>query len=339
MKVLVASHVSEVYAPTYPLLRFLKKNYPRPMCILHPFKARLVWLNFLKDFLATLFLSFYHLRKYDVYIGVNCLNCLPGILIKLVSPRKRVIYYSADYSTKRFANPFFNRLYLWLDGFCSRRASFCWSVSERIREVKRSFGVPEEKNLLVPNGVHLKDIHLSGERIPHSLFYVGHLTKTKGVQQILKALKSLKEYQLFIIGDGPYRKALEKLAADLGIKKRVFFLGKMSNEEVLEKISRFEIGLAPYTTDEDYIYYCDPVKVKEYLAAGCPVVVSGLVWIAEEIRKQNCGVVVGDFSKELSVAVKKIEKNFSQMSQNARNFAVQFDWFEIYRGAFARMGL
>lgn len=339
MRVLVASHVSEVYAPTYPLIRFLEKNYPEPICILHPFKDRLIGLNFLKDFLVTLFLSFYHLKKFDIYIGVNCLNCLVGILVKLISPRKTVVYYSADYSTKRFANPIFNRLYLWLDRFCSKRADFCWSVSERIRKVKRSFGVPEEKNLLVPNGVHLADIPPAGERVPRSLFYVGHLTKTKGVQNILRALRGLEEYSFFIIGDGPYRETLEKLAAGLGIKERVFFLGKMSNEEVLKKILEFEVGLAPYTADEDYVYYCDPVKVKEYLAAGCPVVVSKVVWIAKEIERRHCGVAVESFERELASAVKKIEKEFLKMSQNARNFASQFDWFAIYKEAFARMGL
>jgi glycosyltransferase involved in cell wall biosynthesis len=336
-KIFVASHVSEVYAPTYPLLKFIKKNYGDPIAVLHPFKSSPLY--FVKDFFATLFWSVYHLKNFDVYIGVSSLDVLPGILIKRIDRSEVIIYYSADYSRHRFGNSLLDWLYIKLDQFCSQRADFCWSVSERIREVKRKNGVPEDKNLLVPNGIHLKAIKFYDCRINRSLFYVGHLTKTKGVQDILKALNELNEYRLFIIGDGPYRKALEKLVADLGIRERVFLLGKISNEEVLKKIAEFEIGLAPYTTNEDYIHYCDPVKVKEYLAAGCPVVVSRAVWVAEEIERQNCGVAVKNFADELPAAVKTINQNYQEMSRNAKKFAAQFDWDNIYAQTFAKMNL
>lgn len=338
-KVLVASHVSEVYAPTYPLIRFLKKKFPEPICILHPFKDGLVWFHFLKDFFVTLFFSLYYLRRYDVFIGVNCLNALPGLFVKVFRPSKKIIYYSADYSTKRFTSSFFNKLYLFLDKFCSRRADFCWSVSERIREVKRGFGVGEEKNILVPNGVHLSDIKLYDRKIKHSLFYVGHLTETKGIQDTIRALKELEGYQLLIIGDGPFRKNLEDLVLELGVRSKVTFLGKLSNKEVLKKIGQFEIGLAPYTDLEDYIYYCDPVKVKEYLAAGCPVVVSNAVWAADEVERREAGIAVDNFAHELPAAIGRIERKYQKMSQNAKDYAKKFDWDDTYTRAFARMKL
>lgn len=336
-KILVASHVSEVYAPTYPLIRFLRESYPEPVCILHPFKGSPLY--FIRDFFVTLGLSFHYRNKYKIYIGVNCLNALPGLMVKVFYPSKTLIYYSADYSTERFANPIFNKLYIWLDRFCSKNADYCWSVSERIRKVKRGLEVPEEKNLLVPNGVHIQEIKLYDRRIKHSLFYVGHLTATKGIQDIIRALRELEDYQLFIIGDGPFRKNLEDLALKLGVHSRAVFLGRLSNKEVLEKIGQFEIGLAPYTDLEDYIHYCDPVKVKEYLAAGCPVVVSNTVWVASEVEKRGAGIAVDDFTRELPAAVAQIEGEYQKMSQNAKDYAKEFDWDDIYRQAFSEMGL
>lgn len=340
-KILVASHVSEVYAPTYPLLRFLEEAAGYEVIkILHPFKTRFVGLHFVKDFCVTAILSFYHRGNYDVYIGVSSLDVLPGIMVKLFDRSKIVIYYSADYSRSRFGNFLWDRLYVGLDEFCSRHADYNWSVSERIRDVKRSFAVREERNILVPNGAHLSRVRpfkpLAG-KVSNSLFYVGHLTPEKGVQDILAALKSLAAYRLFIIGNGPYCRELKNQAAELKIIDRVYFLGEMSNEDVLQKIREFEIGLAPYTSLKDYVYFCDPVKIKEYLAVGCPVIVSRVVEIASEIERQNCGIAATNFAEELPGAVEQVKGDYSQMSNNARAFAARFDWNDIYKRAFNEM--
>ncbi len=347
-RILVASHISEAYGLTYPLTNFLKRESPEPIFILHPFQDKMVWLHFLKDFFVTLFLSFRYLNKYDVYIGVNCLNAFPGLIIKVFSPAKKFIYCSADYSTERFGNSFFDKLYISLDRLCSQRADYNWSVSERIREVKRGFGVSEEKNLLVPNGVHLANIKqrdlLEVER--NSLVYVGHLTKTKGVQEIILGLKDALRYnerlKLKIIGSGPYEIRLKKMVEEEGLEDRVDFLGHKSNKGVLETLSKYAVGLAPYNLDDDYTYYCDPIKVKEYLAAGCPVVITDVPYMAQMIKERKCGVVISDFCAELATAVQAIfrsEAEYQDFRRRAKEAARRFDWDDIFARAFREVGV
>ena len=368
-RVLVASHVSQVYAPTYPLIRFLKNKSVDLICILHPFTesgitttklevyqgerlvkrkevrllGKVFWINFLRDFLITLFYSFLNIKNFDVFIGVNSLNTLPGLIIKFFSPKKRIVYYSADYSPKRFKNPLFNQFYLWLDKFCSQKADFTWSVSERIREVKKSFGVSERKNILVPNGVHLVDIKKKDISLvkKNSLVYVGHLTKTKGVQDIIlgfrKALVYNKRLTLKIIGKGPYEKRLKSLVKKEKLSKQVKFLGALTNKQVLELISRCAVGLAPYNLSEAYTYYCDPVKVKEYLAVGCPVIISDVPHVAHLIKKESCGEVIGNFKEDLVKAIETIlgsEKKYIAYRKQAMAVGKRFDWDRIYTQAF-----
>lgn len=342
--VLIASHVSEVYAPTYPLIRFLKKKFPKPICILHPFKSSSLY--FIRDFFVTLVLSFYYRNKYDIYIGVNCLNALPGLMVKVFYPSKTIIYYSADYSTERFANPVFNKLYIWLDKFCSQKADFNWSISERVQGIKKMHGVEKGRNILAPDGVHLSKVKRRefAEVEKGTLVFVGHLTETKGVQDAILGLKSIlarkEDVRLVIIGDGPYKTQLESLAAQEGLTEKVEFLGFMSNEEVLQILSKYAIGLAPYNLLDKSVYYCDPVKVKEYLAAGCPVVITDVPLVAQMVGEKRCGVVVSDFRAELAAAVQTIfrsEEEYRGFRQRARAAAEDFDWDAIYARAFARM--
>lgn len=62
---------------------------------------------------------------------------------------------------------------------------------------------------------------------------VGRLVRRKDYPTLLRALGALRrdDVELLMIGDGPEQGNLQKLAADLGLEKRVRFLGFVSNEE------------------------------------------------------------------------------------------------------------
>lgn len=87
-----------------------------------------------------------------------------------------------------------------------------------------------EESELVRSSERTRDKQLSE---PVRLSYVGRMDKAKGVDQTLKITgllhgKGIPIY-LDLIGDGPERKELEKMAASLGIAERVHFHGWLSH--------------------------------------------------------------------------------------------------------------
>ena len=69
------------------------------------------------------------------------------------------------------------------------------------------------------------------------LMTAGRLTEQKGIDTLLQAFSRMKPdlkkpVQLWIVGDGPLRSSLEDLAADLGIRNDVSFLGWRDRETV-----------------------------------------------------------------------------------------------------------
>ncbi|MEM2293943.1 MAG: glycosyltransferase family 4 protein [Candidatus Aenigmatarchaeota archaeon] len=97
---------------------------------------------------------------------------------------------------------------------------------------KKALGFKEEKIVVIPNGVELeaidkvKPLNLLGEP---KILYVGRLVKIKGVDVLLQSfsvfIRKFPQAILYIVGDGPLRSSLEKLAEKLGIREKVVFKG------------------------------------------------------------------------------------------------------------------
>ena len=70
-----------------------------------------------------------------------------------------------------------------------------------------------------------------------------------------------------IAGDGPARPGLAAQAERLGIADRVRFEGLVARERIPELLGGFDIALQPKAVD-----YASPLKLFEYMAAGCAIV-------------------------------------------------------------------
>ena len=111
----------------------------------------------------------------------------------------------------------------------------------------------------------------------------GRLLNWKGFDLGLRAFSRVQNdfpnCQYDIVGDGPERGNLERLAATLGIADKVRFLGGLPQAEVFAQFKESDVLLHPSLHDSSG-WVC-----VEAMAAGCPVVC--LDWAGP-------GVLVGD---------------------------------------------
>jgi glycosyltransferase involved in cell wall biosynthesis len=85
---------------------------------------------------------------------------------------------------------------------------------------------------------------------PLRLLYVGNLLALKGLDFALEALKSSgADATLTLVGDGPFRKDLERLVAVLDLKDRVVFRGRLPREQTLGLYRDFDVFLFPSLHD------------------------------------------------------------------------------------------
>jgi glycosyltransferase involved in cell wall biosynthesis len=110
---------------------------------------------------------------------------------------------------------------------------------------KRLHGI-KKKIFVVPNGIFLGGRR--SEKKDIDIIYFGRLIKIKGVDVLLKSIGILNKENIFprveIIGDGPEKERLIKLAKRLGLRN-VNFLGKVTDRVLFFSISSSKISVFP----------------------------------------------------------------------------------------------
>lgn len=98
-----------------------------------------------------------------------------------------------------------------------------------------------EHQLSIRKQLHKDDVYQKhfGNDKPN-LIFVGRLTTVKKLDMILSSMALLREqgqeYNLTLIGEGPMRRQLEALTADLGLKENVWFYGACYDDEQLGQL-------------------------------------------------------------------------------------------------------
>ncbi len=181
----------------------------------------------------------------------------------------------------------------------ARRASGIFVVVDEMREHLIRVGAPPERVHLVSNTppasilAHAADPSQTAEDGMIDLIYVGHVTRTRGLQQVIAALAhpSLADLPLRfrIVGAGAHRTALQALSRDLNLADRVVFHGWVDSREVPALVARCQVGVIPHLKTE-HTDTTVPNKLFDFMAAGLPVLVSNAVPMERIAREQDCGL-------------------------------------------------
>ncbi|HZV90547.1 MAG TPA: glycosyltransferase, partial [Candidatus Nitrosocosmicus sp.] len=173
------------------------------------------------------------------------------------------------------------------------------------------------------------------------IVFLGRLRRYKGAQHAICALPlvvaSVPAAHLTIVGDGPYRPELERLARELGVTERVRFLGAVPQAEKVAVLNRAQVAVNP-SPKEGW-----GLTVIEANACGVPVVASRSPGLIESVRDRETGLLVphGDHRALAAGLVQLLTDRDLRLEQAraAIAWARTFDWETCYRKSRAVMEL
>lgn len=175
----------------------------------------------------------------------------------------------------RFHNLRLDRLARWAEGFVWRSADRVLPVTEVLAGHCAAAGVAAERLVVIPNGIDPMEfpppaMAKASERDELVLGFVGFVREWHGLDAVVRSIAAWRgepRLSLVVVGEGPARPSLERLAAELGVSDRLRFAGVAGRDEIASRIAGFDIALQPAA-----VPYASPLKVVEYMAAGRAIV-------------------------------------------------------------------
>jgi glycosyltransferase involved in cell wall biosynthesis len=200
----------------------------------------------------------------------------------------------------------------------------------------RDYGL-QERYTVIPTGIDLEPYRLAdgkelraskGWQADKVLVSTGRLAQEKNWPTLLMAAQKVyrkhPDLRVVLIGDGPEKNALQKLAAELGIAERVTFTGKLPFSDVVVYLKAADIfGFASVTETQGLV-------TMEALAAGLPVVAvdaSGTRDIVDNGEQgflvQNDPDALADSISRLLESPERMQKFQSKALEKAKSFALE----------------
>lgn len=333
----------EKYSLEYFYLDAKLKNRIKFQSIKKPY-----WLSYLIDPINVIYRVLNTFSKYDFCIACDNLSFISVLPLKKIGLIKKLVYYSVDYMEIRFQNRLLNSIYHLIDKIACQNSDENWVVAKVQIEGRKENGLLVDKCAhfkVVPIGFVNREINvLNTSQINYyNLIFCGGLRESAGPQLAIGALpdiiKEFPKITLTIIGDGEYRINLEKLAINLGVSKRVKFLGMIiSHKKIVKILTKCSIGLAPYAPIPGSISYrSDPGKIKLYLACGLPVITTKIATSHNVITANKAGIVIDFDEQDLAKAIYQVLKNkerYGTYRKRAISLSKRYDSDRILTYAF-----
>ncbi len=197
------------------------------------------------SFLITGFLKGISLVRHNRYHIINTHFALPSgplgyLLGKMFKIYNVLSIHGGDiYDPSKKLSPHKNFLFKKIVKFILNHADKIVAQSTNTRDNALKYYKPKKEVIIIPLAFHpvkkplikRKELGLASNQF--ILCSIGRIIKRKALDVVIRAIKLLNNNKIFfnIMGDGPERKNLEKLADNLNLKKQVKFLGFVEEKE------------------------------------------------------------------------------------------------------------
>jgi glycosyltransferase involved in cell wall biosynthesis len=201
------------------------------------------------------------------------------------------------------------------------------TVSPSSKAEMAQFGLIGRGIEIVHNGVDLESFKPAEKSLAPTILYLGRLKAYKSIDVLITAFKVVSEkipdVSLIIAGSGEEDAHLKRLTSQLNLNNRVFFKGKVSEEEKIKLLQRSWVMVNPSFMEGWGI------TTIEANACGTPVIGADVPGLRDSIRNFETGYLVphgdtGGFADKIKLIVQDRRLRSEFMDQSllwARNFS------------------
>jgi glycosyltransferase involved in cell wall biosynthesis len=207
--------------------------------------------------------------------------------------------------------------------------------SEAVVEQVLRAGVWERSVLVTPTGVDLAVFAHAPDAAPlrrrlgldgrFAIGWVGSFRPFHALEQMVEATSTVSGATMLVVGDGPERGRIERLARALDVPAT--FTGTVPHHQLPAYLAAMDAAVLLAPRGESFHY--SPLKLAEYLAAGLPVVAPALGQLAERLTDGVDAILVPPHDvAALSAALRRLRDDSEERTRlgKAARAAAEAEW-------------
>ncbi|MEM2250034.1 MAG: glycosyltransferase family 4 protein [Candidatus Bathyarchaeia archaeon] len=239
----------------------------------------------------------------DIFHAHDWLVANAGIGLKHVFRRPLLAtIHSTEYGRRNGIHSDYERMIHETEAWLTYEA---WRViccsNYMVSHVKWVFGLPQDKLIMIPNGVDAKEYEKSGDvdlnqfrrrfALPEEkiVLFVGRLVYEKGIHVLINAVPKVLEKvnaKFVIVGNGYMQQSLSEYIRSMGLAHKVMFTGFVDDRTLRNLQKCADVSVVPS------LFEPFGIVALEAMAAKSPVVVSDTGGLSEIVEHEVTGVKV-----------------------------------------------
>jgi glycosyltransferase involved in cell wall biosynthesis len=261
-----------------------------------------------------------------------------GYLLKRIHGSPYVVFLSGrDVPSLNPDPPYYRWIYALLNPIIRgiwRNAGAVVACSDGLRGLALQTA-PELTFKVIPDGLDLKRFSPVPRRVAPTrvrILTIGRLIPRKGFQLLIQALPQViaqarVDFEIEIVGDGPYRGTLVAMAKELKIDRKINFAGSVSYSELPQKYREADVFVLCSLAEGM------PLVVLEAMGTGLPIVASRVQGIEDLVRVGVNGTLfppndVDGLANSLVGLINDGESRV-RMGKSSIGFVQKYDWKNI----------
>ncbi len=211
--------------------------------------------------------------KFDAVCGIDLDTLGTAYLISRLK-RKKLIYDAHEYFTEVpevVARPIVKKIWTLLECLIVPKLKYAYTVCESIADLfEEKYKTPFE----VIRNVPFKKSQSIGypEKIRKIILYQGALNEGRGLEEMIIAMQSIENADLWIAGEGDLSQQLRSQVDTLGLQNKIKFKGYISPGELQVMTSKATIGLNLLKNNGLSYYYSLANKAFDYIQSNVPAI-------------------------------------------------------------------
>ncbi|QGP77605.1 glycosyltransferase [Sphingobium sp. CAP-1] len=201
------------------------------------------------------------------------------------------------------------------------------AVSDAMRRSMARMGIDADKIRVHYTGVDLDTFEIVDRDAAKAVLgfsgpvvlCVGALIPRKGQDLLVRALPSLPDVTLLLAGQGAYRRTLENLAQELGVERRIGFLGSVPHHKLPRIFAAADVMALPSQSEGLANAWV------ESLACGTPIVITDVGGARELLDRPEAGRIVERTPESIADAIAATLADPPDR-EKVRDAALRFTW-------------